>query len=270
VLEAAAFAQREALLGSLLLCWRDATADCAAREERDAARGASRVAKLALRRASSVPKPRQGYTKPVLRALCVRLCSACRALRPRALMWRCLLLRPPQPAPAQPKPRPSRTVLRHRVRAVKAPPTRPAEAAPAPDAPPPGVPPPLPPARVLLQRLPRGASAALQTDELVWTSQASGARSAYVCRCTQCVSFAVKRKALTRSLGAPVPAPLLHALVAATALEEQALREGQPEPGVSHSRAAQIALLRPRIAPLAPSLLRGPHDKWEAPPQGPK
>jgi predicted RNA-binding protein YlxR (DUF448 family) len=118
VVAAALHEQRRAQEGLLLAAWTSAIARVATRQANQAARVAERAASRAQLPArkvnASVRKPRQGYSKPVMRLLTVRMCCACRALVPRDLMWRVMQLRPPPPPGTPPKPQPRRRKVRRR------------------------------------------------------------------------------------------------------------------------------------------------------------
>jgi hypothetical protein len=226
VLQAAVAAQRDAQAGLLVDAWASGVAAAAAREDAYAARVVARLAVVTPRRRDgSTPKPRQGYTKPLMRLLRVRLCCACRALAPRELMWRVMQLRTAQPG-APPKPQPRRRKIHRRWVYAR----RPAASAPAaaeevgtaaaaqtPHARRPGSADaeddrvererPVRGGRVVLQRQPSAASEALQADDALWSPPTRGVRSVYVCRRLVCVQAAVKRKvcllaALTNLRGA--------------------------------------------------------------------
>jgi len=271
VVEAAAAQQAAARSGALLSSWRAAVAFAAAREAKTARWVVDAAARRVARQASSVPKPRQGYSKALMRLLHVRLCSSCRALRPRLLLWRVVRLRPAPPAAAAAAAPPRRLKKRLvRRRWTRRPPYRPeppAEAAPLEG----------PPGAVRLARVPGSASEPLQLPERGWTAAdppRGVARSAYVCRNLACVDWAAKRKAYSRGLGgASVPQMLLDSLRDATRAELAAAAAaeaaGEPPPGLSPLQLRLLAL-QPRIAPQPPASLRGPFDKWPAPPSEPR
>jgi hypothetical protein len=76
---------------------------------------------------------------------------------------------------------------------------------------------------------------------------------------------------LSRGLGAQVSPALCDALLAAAQVEAEAAASAPPgtlPPGMSAARAAQLEALVPRVAPLRGDALRGPHDRWEGPPDG--
>lgn len=255
VLQSAAVQKRAAVAGGLLLEWHASLVACARREQAADDAAARRVSL----RLASLAKPRQGYTKPLMRLLTVRLCCVCRALQPRCLLWRVVQLNPRTKPPAAGLSR-YRTV-RRRWRVLRVPKCS-ADAASK------------PPSRALIARLPGGASEALQSDEEVWTKEGPvhGVRSVHVCRTLLCVRAALKRKALPKALGCAVSQPLLDALLAATQLEAAAASEaaarGEPPPGVTAEEWRKVELLMPRIAPVEGQ--RGPHDKLIAPPGPPK
>ena len=263
VQEAAAAAQKAAVQGSVVAAWSAAVAAESARQEAREVRLAAAIAARIARRASSTPKARQGLTKPVMRLLHVRLCCACRALRPRALMWRVMQLRPP--GAVAPKPERKRKVRRRWV----LPKPQTAEAF-VPD-----------PAAVALHnkfrlaRLPGEAPElqAVQADGEVWTSERVGRRSVYICRTKACVAYAIRKKgqALVRGLGASVPTPVLEALQAANEVACRAAGHDRADTVGLPARAARlIDAHMPRIPPVAPHTLKGPYDRWTAPPSGPK
>ena len=94
------------------------------------------------------------------------------------------------------------------------------------------------------------------------------------CADAACVIWpAVAAQAITRALGSQPSPPICEALLAATKVEEAALAAaapGAPPPGVSAARAKELAALIPNRTPLPATELRGPHDRWESPPQGPR
>ena len=199
----------------ILLDWGNAVAEAAAAEEDEEESGGDGAKRHSRGKASSVRKPRQGWTKAQMRELNARLCCACRIIAPRALMWRIMHIKlPPQPG-ALIKPRRQRRV-RHRTvwlapvrvpgkpsAALKAAPAaaaaeampegslvekkaklkaqRAAEAAQS-------------RGKVVIQRLPGGASEEAQGDEAVWAQPARGVRSVYVCRNPACVRASIKLK----------------------------------------------------------------------------
>ena len=266
--------QREARLGALLSVWRSTTEDAAGREERAQAAVAAAAKRRADRQAASVPKPRQGYTKALLRLLHVRTCCSCRALRPRSLLWRIVQQKapPPPPAPARPAQPPKlpklrkicghwtrRPRVRGRVGGAGAQPAT-------------GL---LPPRSVRIVRLAGGASEHLQSDERFWTlgGRVRSVRSAYVCRRLVCVDYATKRRKIGSSLSCEVPQPLMVSLRDATVVEEAAAAaaaaRGEAPPGVGEAEA-QLLKLQPDLAPCDAASMRGPPDKWPAPPIEPR
>jgi predicted RNA-binding protein YlxR (DUF448 family) len=263
VQEAAAAAQKAAIQGSVVAAWSAAVAAESARQEARELKHAAAVAARNARRASSLPKARQGLTKPIMRLLHIRLCCACRALRPRALMWRVMQLRPPHAV--APKPERKRKIRRRWV-LPKPPPTEPF------------VPDPAALAlhnKIRLARLPGDAPelAAAQADEAVWTSERRGARSVYVCRTRACVAFAARKKgqAMVRGLGASVPPPVLEALQAANEVACNAAGGDKADAvGLPEHVARLIEAHMPRVPPEPPSMLKGAYDRWTAPPSGPK
>ena len=202
----------------ILLDWQNAVAEAAAAEnEDDPELGEDGAKRHSRGKASSVRKPRQGWTKAQMRELNARMCCACRIITPRALMWRIMHIKRPLEPGAVIKPRRQRRV-RHRTKwlapirvpgkpaaALKAAPAaaaaeampegslvekkaklkaqRAAEAAES-------------RGKVVIQRLPGGGSEEAQADDAVWAQAARGARlrSVYVCRNPACVRASVKLK----------------------------------------------------------------------------
>jgi predicted RNA-binding protein YlxR (DUF448 family) len=273
VVECALQQQQEARLGALLSVWQSTNADAAGREARKAAAIAAAAKRRAERQSASVPKPRQGYSKALLRLLHVRLCCSCRALRPRSLLWRIVQQKPPPPPP--PPPNPAQPPKQPKLRKIRGHWTRrPRERGrtgpgglPATDL--------LPPRSIRIARLVGGASEHLQTDERFWTlgGRIRSVRSAYVCRRLVCVDFATKRRKVGSSLSCDVPQPLMISLRDATVVEEKAAAEaaarGEPPPGVGPEEAARL-LQQPNLPPCDAATLRGPHDRWLFPPIEPK
>ena len=206
----------------ILLDWQNAIAEAAAAENEDEAEPGEDGPKRHSRgKASSVRKPRQGWTKAQMRELNARMCCACRIITPRALMWRIMHIKQPLEPGAVIKPRRQRRV-RHRTKwlapiRVPGKPVSASKALPAAaaaDAMPEGS---LAEkkaklkaqraaeaaesrGKVVIQRLPGGASEEAQSDEALWAQPARGVRlrSVYVCRNPACVRASVKLKVRLR------------------------------------------------------------------------
>ena len=257
--------------GTLLQAWLAACGQEATRQQTQADRWAAVLASRDAKRLSSTPKPRQGLTKPAMKLLTVRLCCACRALRPRALMWRIMQLRPPGVVPQ--KPEKARVVRRRWVYPKKKNHD---------EADVPFVPDPAAKAMyntIVLGRI-QGSDAIPELRALMegdnatrWmphTNVRMPARSAYVCRTRACVNAALKKKgqAVTRGLGASVPTAVLQTMQAANEVLCRLEESSGKAVGVDEDTARRIEEHMPRIEPLPGQ--QGPFDKWPAPPSGPR
>ena len=207
---------REAVLISE---WHAAVADAAAAE---AAADLSDVGgdgtpRHARGKAGSTPKPRQGWSKVLLRDLNARICCACRVITPAPLLWRVMHVKLPAEPGSLIKPRRLRRVRRRLVwlPEIRAPGTPVAPAVADADAAPSAVEA-MPEGslgekkaklkavraaeaaasrgRALIQRLPGGASEAMQHDDALWSPPLKGVRSVYVCRSMACVQAVIKLK----------------------------------------------------------------------------
>ena len=203
----------------ILLDWRNAVAQAAAAEDAAESGGDGAQQRHSRGKASSTRKPRQGWTKAQMRELNARMCCACRVISPRALMWRIMHIKLPAQPGAVIKPRRQRRV-RHRT--VWLSPVRvPGKPAAAPKAAPAAAAAEAMPegslgekkaklkalraaeaaesrGKVVILRLPGGASQEAQADQAVWAQPARGVRSVYVCRNPACVRASVKLKARMR------------------------------------------------------------------------
>lgn len=258
-------AQASALDHSLRSFWAQCVRTAAQREQQRIDEVAAAAARRAAKRESSTPKPRQGYAKPLLRALHVRMCCACRKLAPRELMARVVRLIPlPPTASPNDKPRPlrrRRKVFGHWI----------------------PVPPPEPydptilstwlGPKVAIQRpdpsleasLAPETASTLFADQFVWVDRTNrGRRSAYVCLRPSCAVASIRRKALARGLIlSTVPPDIGDALLEFA----KAVADAPPR---CDERWGELMRAMPEREELPPAKLVGPHDKWDNPPSGPK
>ena len=200
----------------LLSDWRAAISEAAAEEHAAdlLETGGDGTGRHARGKASSTPKPRQGWSKAQMRDLHARICCACRIIRPGPLLWRVMHLKRPVEPGEVIKPRRLRRVRRRSVwlPEIRVPGTPTAAEPPASKAMLAAM-----PAgsltekkaklqakrtaeaaasrgRVLIQRLPGGASEAMQGDDELWSPPVRGVCSVYVCRNAACVRSVIKLK----------------------------------------------------------------------------
>jgi hypothetical protein len=203
--------------GAMLVSdWRAAVSEAAAEEHAAdlLETGGDGTGRHSRGKAGSTPKPRQGWSKAQMRDLHARICCACRVIRPGPLLWRVMHLKRPAEPGEVIKPRRLRRVRRRSVwlPEIRVPGTPKAAEPPASNARLAAMPEgslaekkaklqakrlaeaAASRGRVLIQRLPGGASEALQGDDALWSPPVRGVRSVYVCRNTACMRSVIKLK----------------------------------------------------------------------------